>query len=580
MKNKKIILLIFCFLAIPSLVWGAQKTITTYTWDKDIGVTASGGGGGPFDPPGGSDPIVSDDEDPIIVVDPETGIIEFLPEPDGSGAIWYQGTTTGCNPCTLGRCTFGLGFRTYFEFRYTTPDTSYNSTDRADGFTFNLVNASNNDKSKRGGFPNKSLGSMGELLGYAGSGNTSPTSSEPRATPPLDGLGLEPPKFAIEFDTYPSTGDIQYDGCSGGRQDNDNDNHVALMFWGNNPNSNQMCDWRSTAGNTFPRASFDDNIHRSGDGTISNPYNSAASGNGSGLGGYYERARSGGYNWLEDGQWHRVRIEVIRTTSADRYQIKAWVDCETLNSPYTACPTGEFVYFQDVLNSYANSSYLPKIDRTQQLSGTYDTMLNEIFLGFTVGTGGATQGVQIRNFAVYFPTISIDPTSRIHTYSAASSQTIAVTTAASGCTWTAVSNDPWITITGGASGTGIGTVTYSITANSGAERIGTITVGGQTFTITQNAYTSCTGYRVWNETGDRYDFRVTGGYCLRNLNDGSEITNGTPQLNAGETVNRYSKNSWCYGALQGSISFTDAQNADLDGDCEVNYSAGDVATDR
>src|SRR5204862_5389015 len=31
-----------------------------------------------------------------------------------------------------------------------------------------------------------------------------------------------------------------------------------------------------------------------------------------------------------------------------------------------------------------------------------------------------------------------------------------------GCrSWTAVSNVPWITITGGASGTGIGTVTYS-----------------------------------------------------------------------------------------------------------------------
>ncbi len=37
---------------------------------------------------------------------------------------------------------------------------------------------------------------MGELIGYAGSGNTSPTSdSEPMATPPLDGLGIEPPKI-------------------------------------------------------------------------------------------------------------------------------------------------------------------------------------------------------------------------------------------------------------------------------------------------------------------------------------------------------------------------------------------------
>ncbi|HPD50181.1 MAG TPA: hypothetical protein P5187_10260 [Smithellaceae bacterium] len=579
MKNKKIVSIIFCCMLIPSLVWSAQKTLTKYTWDSDIGVTASGGGGGPFDPPGGLDPIVNDDDDPIIVVDPETGIIEFLPINDGSGAIWYQGTTTGCNPCNIGRCTFGVGFRAYFEFRFTTPDTSNNSTARADGFTFNVVNASNNDTSKRGGFPNSS-GSMGELLGYAGSGNTSEYSSPPLATEPLDGLGLEPPKFAIEFDTYPSTGGIQYDGCSGGRQDNDNDNHIAVMFWGNNPNSNQMCHNSSTAGRNFPRASFDDNIHRAGDGSTSNPYNSAASGDGAGLGGYYERERSGGYNWLEDGQWHRVRVEVIRTISADRYQIKAWVDCETLNYPYNSCSEGELIIFQNVLNPYDNGSYLPKIDRTQQLSGAYDTMLNEIFLGFTVGTGGATQGVQIRNFAVYFPTASIDPTSRTHTYSAASGQTISVTAAAGTCAWTAVSNNPWITITGGASGTGNGTVTYSITANSGAERTGTITVGGQTFTIIQNAYTSCSGYRVWNETGSRKDFRVTGEGCESNLDSGDEITDGY-YLNTGETVDRYDDLGYCSSSrYEGSISFTDAQNADLDGDCQVNYLNNHTVSDR
>ncbi|HSK70319.1 MAG TPA: BACON domain-containing carbohydrate-binding protein, partial [Pyrinomonadaceae bacterium] len=54
-----------------------------------------------------------------------------------------------------------------------------------------------------------------------------------------------------------------------------------------------------------------------------------------------------------------------------------------------------------------------------------------------------------------------------------------------GCAWTAASNASWITITSGASGSGSGTVSYSISANSGGERSGTITAGGQTFTITQ-----------------------------------------------------------------------------------------------
>src|SRR5439155_23179932 len=56
------------------------------------------------------------------------------------------------------------------------------------------------------------------------------------------------------------------------------------------------------------------------------------------------------------------------------------------------------------------------------------------------------------------------------------------------CSRSAVINVPWITITGGASGTGIGTVTYSVDANTGASpRTGTLTIAGETVTITQAA---------------------------------------------------------------------------------------------
>ncbi|HWP41669.1 MAG TPA: NF038122 family metalloprotease [Blastocatellia bacterium] len=55
-----------------------------------------------------------------------------------------------------------------------------------------------------------------------------------------------------------------------------------------------------------------------------------------------------------------------------------------------------------------------------------------------------------------------------------------------GCTWTAVSNDSWIHITSGSSGSGNGTVSYSVDANPGATiRSGTITAAGQTFTVFQ-----------------------------------------------------------------------------------------------
>ena len=53
------------------------------------------------------------------------------------------------------------------------------------------------------------------------------------------------------------------------------------------------------------------------------------------------------------------------------------------------------------------------------------------------------------------------------------------------CTWTAVSNASWITVTGGSSGNGNGTVSYSVAANTGSQRSGTITIGGKTFTVYQ-----------------------------------------------------------------------------------------------
>ena len=62
--------------------------------------------------------------------------------------------------------------------------------------------------------------------------------------------------------------------------------------------------------------------------------------------------------------------------------------------------------------------------------------------------------------------------------------TVSVTTQ-SACTWTAVSNANWITITSGSSGSGNGTVSYTVAANTtGNDRIGTLTIAGQTFTVT------------------------------------------------------------------------------------------------
>ncbi len=58
-------------------------------------------------------------------------------------------------------------------------------------------------------------------------------------------------------------------------------------------------------------------------------------------------------------------------------------------------------------------------------------------------------------------------------------------TAPAGCSWTAVSNAGWITVSSGSSGSGNGTVQLSVAANSDAERRGTVTIAGQTYTVVQ-----------------------------------------------------------------------------------------------
>jgi hypothetical protein len=56
-----------------------------------------------------------------------------------------------------------------------------------------------------------------------------------------------------------------------------------------------------------------------------------------------------------------------------------------------------------------------------------------------------------------------------------------------GCAYSAAVSDAFITITSGANGNG--TIFYNIAANTGAARTGTITAGGQTFTVNQAART-------------------------------------------------------------------------------------------
>ena len=64
-------------------------------------------------------------------------------------------------------------------------------------------------------------------------------------------------------------------------------------------------------------------------------------------------------------------------------------------------------------------------------------------------------------------------------------------TSTGGCGWTAASSASWVTITSGSSGTGNGSVNYSLAANTNTvARSAALTVAGQSVTVNQAAATS------------------------------------------------------------------------------------------
>ena len=120
-----------------------------------------------------------------------------------------------------------------------------------------------------------------------------------------------------------------------------------------------------------------------------------------------------------------------------------------------------------------------------------------------------------------------------------------------GCSWTAVSNHPWLTVTAGESGTGNGAVSFAAEPETtGIARTGTLSIGGQTFTVTQGA--SCAfaispEQRTIDAAGAMMDVAVTtangcawtastGVPWLSVNGPGSGTGNGTVQVAAAENT--------------------------------------------
>ena len=77
--------------------------------------------------------------------------------------------------------------------------------------------------------------------------------------------------------------------------------------------------------------------------------------------------------------------------------------------------------------------------------------------------------------------------------------------AQAGCSWSAQSGMPWISITGGATGSGPGVVALQVAATDGPARTGTVTVAGRAVTVTQSPGCS------YDLAADTLDFGAAGG---------------------------------------------------------------------
>ena len=152
-----------------------------------------------------------------------------------------------------------------------------------------------------------------------------------------------------------------------------------------------------------------------------------------------------------------------------------------------ALPLGTYVYgdyCSGEIFAWDGAAQTVLLDTTMNISSFGEDELGELYV---VNLGGSVSRIASSTPCTY----SISPTSR-SLASGGGTGTVGVT-AGTGGNWAAVSNDSWIHVTAGASGSGNGSVGYSVDVNtSTSPRSGTITIAGKTFTVNQGAAPVCT----------------------------------------------------------------------------------------
>jgi hypothetical protein len=166
--------------------------------------------------------------------------------------------------------------------------------------------------------------------------------------------------------------------------------------------------------------------------------------------------------------------------------------------PYSLSPTGTSFEASPHIFSFTVTT-APGCTWTATPSDTWITILPSGSLGTgtvnyaaAANNGGARTGTisvggQIYTIHQQGPSCSYSISPTVAAFGANGGDSRVVVTAQAGCSWSTMSNSGWLSVTSGASGAGSEAVTVHAAANTGGSRSGTVTIAGQTLSVTQAA---------------------------------------------------------------------------------------------
>ena len=188
------------------------------------------------------------------------------------------------------------------------------------------------------------------------------------------------------------------------------------------------------------------------------------------------------------------------------------------------------------------------------LSGTPTVSGLYTFTVTATDTNGCT-GSQAYSVTVSCPTLTLSATSVTLTAKGGSKH-VRVKVEGAGCAWTAVSNDPFIIITSGGSGTGNRAVHYTVLGNPNtSERFGTMTIAGRIFTVNQ-AMGGCT-FKLSPKNGR---FKAVGGSATVKVKP--NFSDCVWTVVKDEAFSFITITDGASGVGEGTVSYTVAPNSD------------------